>query len=134
VEKDILPEDSMTLPRNARVLFVDDDPEILSIIRTLCENVGISITTADSPEKALPHFAKGFDIVIVDGHLGTADGCDLITKFRNLPSGSKPYYILFTADKGKSKGPANEVIYKGGLPLDLMDAIARVYGSNRQVA
>jgi CheY-like chemotaxis protein len=124
----------MTLPRNARVLFVDDEPDILSIISKLCENVGISITTVDSGEKAIPLFKQGFDIVIVDGHLGLDDGCDLIAELRTLPNGSKPYYILFTADKNKAKDSADELIYKGGLPLELIDAIGRAYGSNRQVA
>jgi CheY-like chemotaxis protein len=86
---------------HCRALVVDNEPAILSGMRTLLEGWGCVVHTACSAAEALAISARAenrFDIVIADYHLGEDDGLSLIEHLRKLMEREVPA-LLITADR-----------------------------------
>jgi len=69
-----------------KVLLVDDHPLILSALQTVIQGLGdhVSVVGAGSARAARETLAadNDFDLVLLDLHLGDADGFDLLVEFR----------------------------------------------------
>ena len=63
-------EESEVLPTGKeRILFVDDEEEVLEVARRMLERLGYNVTTTTSPIKALDAFQvypEDYDLVITD--------------------------------------------------------------------
>ncbi|HZW87592.1 MAG TPA: sigma-54 dependent transcriptional regulator [Myxococcaceae bacterium] len=76
---DALPQDGMPHPAPDRVLVVDDERNIRSMLRVCLEQAGCEVREAGSAEAALAALASGpVDVVFVDLRLGTGNGLDLV--------------------------------------------------------
>lgn len=77
-------------PRNAgRVLIVDDDVSLASVLELELERLGFTVETATSGRGALALSAENeFDVVLLDLRLGKEDGFEVLAEFRrrNLSS------------------------------------------------
>lgn len=86
---------------NLNILIVDDDPNIIKIVRTLLRNFGIK--NADEAQDAAEAFEKlkrtGFDLVIVDYLMKPLDGVDFIRLVRTAKDSTNPTVpiIMLTA-------------------------------------
>lgn len=68
-----------------RVLVVDDDPGVLSLLRHTLETVGYEVHTAPSGKEALSlWFENYYAVVITDLVLASSEGVDLVRKIRKV--------------------------------------------------
>ncbi len=68
-----------------RILIVDDDPRIRSLLREVFEGGGYAVREANGSAEAIGHFESGWpDLVTLDLQLGSEDGLDIARKIRNV--------------------------------------------------
>lgn len=71
-----------------KVLLIDDHPLILSALQSVIQGLGdnIAVTAADSGRAARAALAAdaGYDLVLLDLHLGDANGFDLLSELREI--------------------------------------------------
>lgn len=120
--------------KKTRILAVDDDPEILRLIRRILEIEGFQVTIANSSETALQEMKREqFDLALLDLMMPGIDGislCRYIRGFSTLP------IIFLTArvsDEDKVKGldaGADDYITK---PFSTREVLARVRAVLRRI-
>jgi two-component system, OmpR family, phosphate regulon response regulator PhoB len=70
--------------QGARVLVVDDDPDVCDVVATMLEAVGLTVESATSAEQALELVhASAFDLVVLDWTLPGMSGLDLCKRIRH---------------------------------------------------
>ena len=75
----------------AKILVVDDEPQVLQVISSILDRAGYATTTAPEPERALEIIAVagGFDLVLTDVVMPGMRGPELAKRIRSLsPSSS----------------------------------------------
>lgn len=91
----------MTGP-GARVLVVDDEPEIRRALRTSLRNSGFDVQAAESGEDALELFARRRpDLVVLDLGLPGIDGIEVIRRIR--AEAPTPIVVLSVRDEEPTK-------------------------------
>jgi DNA-binding NtrC family response regulator len=79
-----------------RLLLVDDDEELRSLLATRFERAGMIVTSASSGEEALQRAPQSrFDVAILDLHLPGIGGIELLSKLKELRPESES--LLLTA-------------------------------------
>jgi two-component system, NtrC family, response regulator AtoC len=82
--------------RAAKILVVDDDPEIVAVLRELLEKEGASVTGCATGRAAVPAASDaGFDVVLADIRLPDMDGLALLQALQKASPESA--VILMTA-------------------------------------
>jgi DNA-binding response OmpR family regulator len=112
---------------NYKILVVDDDPDILKIVRDNLELDGYGVRTASFGKEALAYFEKEvFDLIILDLKLPDMDGiqiCRTIRQKSDIP------ITMLTAKDGLSdkilglESGADDYIVK---PFDYLELAARI--------
>jgi CheY-like chemotaxis protein/KaiC/GvpD/RAD55 family RecA-like ATPase len=79
-----------------RIMIVDDDPDILRLVRTGLSKAGFEVTEAQNADVALSEIAKRKpDLLITDAMMPEKDGYMLSKELRNMPgTGSLPIIML----------------------------------------
>jgi DNA-binding response OmpR family regulator len=109
-----------------RVLVVDDDPAMLDMIVNYLDEHGIRGVAASGPQDILRDFAESEpDLVILDLHLGQADGFDLL---RSIRSQSDVPVIITT---GHRRDEIDRVV---GLELGADDYVTKPFGLRELLA
>lgn len=85
-----------------KVLLIDDHPLILSALQSVIQGLAdnIHVTTADSGQAARQVLSNssGFDLVLLDLHLGDANGFDLLSDLREqFPA--MPVVVISASDQ-----------------------------------
>ncbi len=80
----------------ARILVVDDEPQLRKIVALFLTEEGHEVSQADTGEKALAMTSgPPFDLVLLDFNLPGINGLDTLTRWRDRdPS---PVFIFMTA-------------------------------------
>lgn len=114
----------------ARILIVDDEPNIIISIKFLLEQSGYNVTTAESvneAEEILKQFE--FDLILLDVMLPGRDGFQFLQEIRSDNRLKDMIVILLTARgreqdraKGMSLG-ANDYVTKPFATKDLVEKI-----------
>jgi two-component system phosphate regulon response regulator PhoB len=80
----------------ARVLIVDDDPDIRDVVSAMLEAVGLAVVAVESGEDAFERLhAEPFDLVVLDWNLPGISGLDLCRSLRRDPAlGAVPVLFL----------------------------------------
>jgi CheY-like chemotaxis protein len=83
-----------------KIMVVDDQPEILALIKSMMEPLGCEVfTLTDSREAAQRAKAQSFDAVFVDVRMPHLDGFDLTRSIRSSPvNGQVPIVMLTGSD------------------------------------
>jgi CheY-like chemotaxis protein len=85
----------------ARILVIDDEPHMVSILSTFLGRRGHLVVSAGNGEEGLEKLAKNcFDIVIIDIIMPVCDDFEALTSIMKMPkrpkiiaiSGGSPYY------------------------------------------
>jgi DNA-binding NarL/FixJ family response regulator len=89
-------------PDSMKVLLIDDHPLILAALENVIQGLGrdVSVVTASSAQEARDKLASEdvFDLVLLDLHLGDADGFDVLAEFRsNYPT--LPVVVISASDR-----------------------------------
>jgi len=84
-----------------RILVVDDDENILSLERTILEQKGFEVTTADGGEQALKLLKQeAFDLVLLDVMMPDKDGFEVCRLIKQDARTSTIPVIFLTAKGG----------------------------------
>jgi len=83
-----------------RILVVDDDENILSLERTILEQKGFAVTTADGGAEALKILGEqNFDLVLLDVMMPEIDGFTVCRRIKEEPR-TKEIPVIFLTAKG----------------------------------
>lgn len=112
---------------NRTVLFVDDEPSILTVRRLLFEAQGYSVLTAESGMQALTLMQTHLvDVVVLDYLMPEMDGEETALRIREL-HGDVP--IILSTGSGSVPPRVMELVtllvHKGRDPQILLDAVER---------
>lgn len=79
------------------ILVVDDDPNILALLRELLTNSGFHVDTETTGESGLERLGKmNYDLMLCDVWMPSMSGLEVLTRMQSLPS--QPPVIMMTAD------------------------------------
>ena len=112
---------------NARILLVEDDPALLTILQASMAYGGFKAETAVSGGEAIQAFAnRRFDAVLVDLGLPDLDGTDLLNRLREISD--VPILVVSGRDTERDKVDAldrgaDDFIPKPFLPGELLARI-----------
>lgn len=83
----------------ARVLIVDDDPDIREVVSAMLEAVGLAVVPVGSAEDALERVrAEAFDLLVFDWNLPKMSGVDLCRLIRREPAYASLPVLFLTAN------------------------------------
>ena len=119
---------STTAVKAARILVVDDEPEITEIIEAFLVNAGYQVKVENTPGKALV-LAKEFnpDLILLDCSMPVLDGYEVLERMRKDPVlYSKPVIMLTVLS-----GEYDEI---KGLELGADDYITKPFRSAQLIA
>jgi CheY-like chemotaxis protein len=120
----------MTSPAQStpHVLVVDDDPDMLRVIRAVLEDEGIQVTTAADGGRAVAIAEqRAPDLAVLDMTLPVLDGSQVAARLRDLLGGEFPV-LAITAD-GHAAEKARQLAAYTYLrkPFDLGDLVTEVW-------
>ncbi len=118
---------SATDRRDARILVVDDSPDILSIVQRGLQRRGYEVVAASDGESALRAFSREIpDLVVLDLLLPDADGIDLCYQMQEI---AEIPVIMLTSRDGVAdrveglRAGADDYVVK---PFAMEELVARV--------
>ena len=117
----------------ARVLVVDDDPQVLKLLRLNFEMEGYDVDAAPDGAAALAAAARRRpDAVVCDVMMPGMDGLEVVRRLRADPELSKVPIVVVSAKAQRSDmrdgvaAGADEYVTKPFDPQDVLDAVARL--------
>ncbi|HET6964812.1 MAG TPA: response regulator transcription factor [Acidimicrobiales bacterium] len=111
--------------REARILVVDDDPQLRSLLLLVLEGEGFPVVQASTAQGAIDEVERGnADLVVLDVSLGVDDGRMVLARIREL--GDLP--VILISGKGDT---ADRVL---GLRLGADDFLAKPFSPVELVA
>jgi two-component system phosphate regulon response regulator PhoB len=121
---------------SARVLVVDDDPDLREVVSAMLEAVGLTVQTAESAEDALAAVKSGvFDLLVLDWMLPGKSGLDLCREVRSLPKLEQLPVLFLTANTSSTDmveafaSGADDYVVK---PFRAPELGARIFGLLRR--
>jgi DNA-binding NtrC family response regulator len=71
--------------KKKKILFVDDEPDITWLSKTVLERNGFEVQAFESPMSALENFKPGsYDLLLIDIKMREMDGFELYDKLRKI--------------------------------------------------
>ena len=111
----------------AKVLVVDDEPNIVLSLEFLMQQAGFDVVTAEDGESALASVAEGApDLVLLDISLPGISGFDVLEQLRADPAHANLPIIMLTAH-------GREVEREKGLALGADDYITKPFSTQALV-
>ncbi|PAU78946.1 response regulator transcription factor [Halomonas salipaludis] len=122
----------------AKVLVVDDEPNIVLSLEFLMQQAGFDVVTAEDGESALQSVVDGApDLILLDISLPGISGFDVLEQLRADPAHAKLPIIMLTAhgreverEKGLALG-ADDYITKPFSTQALVDKVQGLLGEAR---
>lgn len=85
------------MKQNARILVVDDEQDLLEILKFNLETEGYEVVTATSAEDALQLDIASFDLLLLDVMMGGMSGFAMARKLKDNPTTANVPIIFLTA-------------------------------------
>jgi len=115
----------------ARILIVDDEPDIRFMMRLIFESAGYKVTEARHGVAGLKSVKAGHpDLVTTDVMMPTMDGLEFIERLRSDPE-TAGIPILVVSGNSELASAADTRIGKPFLAQDLLSAAALLIGEDR---
>ncbi len=88
----------------AKILIIDDDPDITESMRIILESCKHTVHTAKNGEEGLLQAsAHGYDLVVLDVMMETmSKGFEVARALKGVPANAKTPILLLTAIKGST--------------------------------
>ena len=81
----------------AHILIVQDDTELLEVMKLVLEDGGYAVSVADSAERALETIAgETVDLVVLDVMMGEMSGLDVARQIRLQTAATRTVIALYT--------------------------------------
>ena len=113
----------------ARILIVDDEPDIRFMMRLIFERAGYGVLEARHGANGLESVkAERPDLVITDVMMPTMDGLEFITRLRSDPE-TAAIPILAVSGNSELAIAADAVLRKPFLAIELLTAAANLIGA-----
>jgi DNA-binding response OmpR family regulator len=114
--------------KKEKILVLDDDPDIGTMIKMMLEYKGYSVTVSERAEQAGEILKNdGFDLIIMDMLLSGVNGTDLCNEFKNDSSIAHIPVIMISAHPNAKEiclqAGADEFISK---PFDMQDILSKI--------
>ncbi len=118
---------------NEKILVVDDEPDLLELVRDTLEMAGYTVITASDGEEGLKSITEDSpDLVILDIKMPKIDGMQVLERVRKNPRLNELPIIMLTSLKGEGiirearEVGANDYIVKPFNQIDLLNRVKRV--------
>ena len=85
------------MKQNQRILVVDDEQDLLEILKFNLETEGYEVSTASSAEEALQMDIASFDLLLLDVMMGGMSGFAMARKLKDNPTTANVPIIFLTA-------------------------------------
>lgn len=85
------------MKQNQRILVVDDEQDLLEILKFNLETEGYEVATASSAEEALQMDIASFDLLLLDVMMGGISGFAMARKLKDNPATANVPIIFLTA-------------------------------------
>lgn len=122
---------------NEKILVVDDEPDLLELVRDTLEMAGYTVITASDGEEGLKSITEESpDLVILDIKMPKIDGMEVLERVRKNPLLNELPIIMLTSLKGEGiireakEVGANDYIVKPFNQIDLLNRVKRVISSS----
>ena len=80
--------------QKARILVVDDEPDITTVMKRALEKSGYRVDAFNKPEQALSNFSNGcYDLLIIDVRMPKINGFQLYREIRKKDSKVKACFM-----------------------------------------
>ncbi|HSP57231.1 MAG TPA: response regulator [Halomonas sp.] len=111
----------------AKVLVVDDEPNIVLSLEFLMQQAGLDVVTAEDGESALERVAEGApDLILLDISLPGISGFDVLERLRHDTDHARLPIIMLTAH-------GREVEREKGMALGADDYITKPFSTQALV-
>ena len=119
------------LGRPAEAVAVDDDQNVLTVVKKVLDRRGIFVTTFTNGQNALQHIKKTPpDLIISDLNMPTMDGFEVARQVRSHPDSNAVPILILTSDPSRDNvGRAIKLGVNGFLakPFDQKGLVAKVF-------
>jgi DNA-binding response OmpR family regulator len=118
----------------ALVLVVDDEPSLRLLCRVNLELDGFRVLEAGTVNEARETLgSEPIEVVLLDVHVGTGDGRQLLEELRAHDSSTRVLMLTGTADITTSNlGAADKVMAKPFDPAELVSTVRELAGLDRR--
>lgn len=120
----------MDRPPKGRILLVDDERDINTVVKKGLERVGFKVRAFNNPLDALSKFEAGsYDVAILDIRMPSMNGFELYKKLREIDSKIKVCFITafeMYEEEFKKLFPSYEVRCFIKKPIKLTDLIVEI--------
>jgi len=87
--------------RKNKVLVVDDEPDMVDILKHLLSNAGFDVSAAYSGKECLEKVSKAdYDLIVLDIRMPQMDGWTTLRKMKEKGVTDKTKVIILTVEKG----------------------------------
>jgi len=125
-----------------KIMVVDDEPDLLDVVRLILESDGYQVVTAGSGQEALDKLDKEMpDLILLDIIMPRMDGWEVFSRIKSNPRTANIPVIMLTAkdqriDKliGLHVVRVNDYITKPFGRAELLERIKRVLQEKQEVA
>ena len=114
-------------PGGPRVLVVDDTEEVRVLIRRALAGHGYQVDAAASLAQASALDPAGYDVVLVDAHLGAERGTDLIETMLAQDPAAAGRCLMITGGSSSVVPHGVAILAKPFRPADLLDAVRALH-------
>lgn len=105
---DSLSTETKTSVRMQKILIIDDDPDIITVLQMLLKKKGYQVATASREEEAYRQIdAFTPNLIVMDVLLSGVDGRQVCKKIKNTEAWKHILVIMFSAHPGAQKNMAD---------------------------
>jgi PAS domain S-box-containing protein len=140
-QQGVVDHTSVSVPRGdgEHILFVDDEKPLVSLAKSMLEDLGYRVTTMTNSVDALAAFRsqpQDYDLVITDQTMPHMNGADLARALLEIRPAlpvilATGYSTVMTPDKARAIG-IREVLFKPNTMQALGEAIQRALGESKK--
>ena len=113
--------------RAASILVVDDEQDLLDLVRLVLEGEGYAVVTVSDGKQALDQVAVAMpDLILLDMKMPVMDGKQFATAFRRMYRDAAPILVVTAADDARKR--ALDIGAAGWIakPFELPDLLCAV--------